>query len=120
MSTIYIIFEFHPQAAARGYLVRRSYGHKMWAIVKIQAHVRRLIAIRRVKRLKQETKAITEALRLRSQEELRLHHQGNSRAKEIAEQNYRVSFEHIFLKLLYRKREAFTPFTLCKQVSRCN
>ncbi|XP_075992651.1 unconventional myosin-VIIa ck [Anticarsia gemmatalis] len=77
------------QAAARGYLVRRSYGHKMWAIVKIQAHVRRLIAVRRVRRLRGDVRAHREALRLRSAEELRLHHQGNSRAKEIAEQNYR-------------------------------
>ncbi|XP_046961543.1 myosin-VIIa isoform X1 [Vanessa cardui] len=77
------------QAAARGYLVRRSYGHKMWAIVKIQSHVRRLIAMRRYRRLKQEAKAHNEALRLRRQEEQRLQHQGNTRAKEIAEQNYR-------------------------------
>ncbi|XP_050361931.1 myosin-VIIa [Nymphalis io] len=77
------------QAAARGYLVRRSYGHKMWAIVKIQSHARRLIAMRRYRRLKQEAKAHNEALRLRRQEEQRLQHQGNTRAKEIAEQNYR-------------------------------
>ncbi|KAJ0182072.1 hypothetical protein K1T71_002794 [Dendrolimus kikuchii] len=77
------------QAAARGYLVRRSYGHKMWAIVKIQSHVRRLIAMRRYRRMKQEAMAHNEALRLRRQEEQRLQHQGNTRAKEIAEQNYR-------------------------------
>lgn len=47
--------------------------------------------MRRYRRLKQETKAHNEALRLRRQEEQRLQHQGNSRAKEIAEQNYRVS-----------------------------
>lgn len=79
------------QAAARGYLVRRSYGHKMWAIVKIQSHVRRLIAMRRYRRMKLDAKAHNEALRLRRQEEQRLQHQGNTRAKEIAEQNYRVS-----------------------------
>ncbi|KAJ2953874.1 hypothetical protein O0L34_g1502 [Tuta absoluta] len=78
------------QAAARGYLVRRSYGHKMWAIVKIQSHVRRLIAMRRYKRLKQDAIAHNEALRIRRQEEQRLQHQGNTRAKEIAEQNYRT------------------------------
>lgn len=79
------------QAAARGYLVRRSYGHKMWAIVKIQSHVRRLIAMRRYRRRRQDARAHTEALRLRKVEEQRLQHQGNSRAKEIAEHNYRVS-----------------------------
>ncbi|XP_061707586.1 myosin-VIIa isoform X1 [Cydia pomonella] len=77
------------QAAARGYLVRRSYGHKMWAIVKIQSHVRRLIAMRRYKRLLKDAREHTEALRLRRVEEQRLQHQGNTRAKEIAEQNYR-------------------------------
>ncbi|XP_063358266.1 myosin-VIIa isoform X3 [Cydia amplana] len=77
------------QAAARGYLVRRSYGHKMWAIVKIQSHVRRLIAMRRYNRLRKDAREHTEALRLRRMEEQRLQHQGNTRAKEIAEQNYR-------------------------------
>ncbi|XP_063617373.1 myosin-VIIa isoform X4 [Cydia splendana] len=77
------------QAAARGYLVRRSYGHKMWAIVKIQSHVRRLIAMRRYNRLRKDAREHTEALRLRRIEEQRLQHQGNTRAKEIAEQNYR-------------------------------
>ncbi|KAH9642765.1 hypothetical protein HF086_010418 [Spodoptera exigua] len=77
------------QAAARGYLVRRSYGHKMWAIVKIQSHARRLLCMRRYKRMRGEARAHSEALRLRRQEELRLHGQGNTRAKEIAEHNYR-------------------------------
>lgn len=66
----------------------------MWAIVKIQAHVRRLIAMRKFKRLKIEANQHREALRLRKQDELRLKHQGNTRAKEIAEQNYRVSIEY--------------------------
>ncbi|XP_022820375.1 myosin-VIIa [Spodoptera litura] len=77
------------QAAARGYLVRRSYGHKMWAIVKIQSHARRLLCMRRYRRMRGEARAHSEALRLRRQEELRLHTQGNTRAKEIAEHNYR-------------------------------
>ncbi|PZC81216.1 hypothetical protein B5X24_HaOG213317 [Helicoverpa armigera] len=77
------------QAAARGYLVRRSYGHKMWAIVKIQSHARRLLCMRRYRRLRGEARAHSEALRLRRQEEQRLQHQGNTRAKEIAEHNYR-------------------------------
>ncbi|KAJ8729204.1 hypothetical protein PYW08_000785 [Mythimna loreyi] len=77
------------QAAARGYLVRRSYGHKMWAIVKIQSHARRLLCMRRYRRMRGEARAHSEALRLRRQEEQRLHTQGNTRAKEIAEHNYR-------------------------------
>ena len=47
--------------------------------------------MRKFRRLKQEAIAHNEALRLRRQEEQRLQHQGNTRAKEIAEQNYRVS-----------------------------
>lgn len=81
----------YVQAAARGYLVRRSYGHKMWAILKIQSHARRLIAVRRYRRMRQDAHAHDEALRMRRQEEQRLQHQGNTRAKEIAEHNYRVS-----------------------------
>lgn len=40
------------QAQSRGYLVRRMCAHKMWAIVKIQAHVRRIIAQRRFNKIK--------------------------------------------------------------------
>lgn len=40
------------QAQSRGYLVRRMVTKKMWAIVKIQAHVRRIIAQRRFNKIK--------------------------------------------------------------------
>lgn len=78
------------QARARGHLVRRMYRKKMWAIVKIQAHVRRLIAQRRYKKIKYEYRLHIEALRLRKKEERELKDQGNKRAKEIAEQHFRV------------------------------
>ncbi|XP_049887223.1 myosin-VIIa isoform X2 [Pectinophora gossypiella] len=110
------------QAAARGYLVRRSYGHKMWAIVKIQSHVRRLIAMRRYKRLKQETIAHNEALRLRRQEEQRLQHQGNTRAKEIAEQNYRERMYELERReaelALEEKRQLEAKRTLLQEAAR--
>ncbi|CAK1602792.1 unnamed protein product [Parnassius mnemosyne] len=110
------------QAAARGYLVRRSYGHKMWAIVKIQSHVRRLIAMRRYKRLKQETIAHNEALRLRKQEEQRLQHQGNTRAKEIAEQNYRERMYELERReaelALEEKRQLEAKRTLLQEAAR--
>jgi len=79
------------QARARGHLVRKMYRKKLWAIVKIQAHVRRLIAQRRYKKIKYEYRLHVEALRLRKKEERELKDQGNKRAKEIAEQNYRVN-----------------------------
>lgn len=110
------------QAAARGYLVRRSYGHKMWAIVKIQTHVRRLIAMRRFRRMKQETIAHNEALRLRRQEEQRLQHQGNTRAKEIAEQNYRERMYELERRdaelALEEKRQLEAKRTLLQEAAR--
>ena len=78
------------QARARGHLVRKAYRKKMWAIVKIQAHVRRLIAQRRFKKLKYEYRLHVEALKIRKREERELKDQGNKRAKEIADQHFRV------------------------------
>ncbi|XP_050670473.1 myosin-VIIa [Leptidea sinapis] len=110
------------QAAARGYLVRRSYGHKMWAIVKIQSHARRLIAMRRYRRMRQEALAHSEALRLRRQEEQRLQHQGNSRAKEIAEQNYRERMYELERReaelALEEKRQLEAKRTLLQEAAR--
>ncbi|XP_072937048.1 myosin-VIIa [Epargyreus clarus] len=110
------------QAAARGYLVRRSYGHKMWAIVKIQSHVRRLIALRRFRRMRQDARAHSEALRLRRQEEQRLQHQGNSRAKEIAEQNYRERMYELERRdaelALEEKRQLEAKRTLLQEAAR--
>lgn len=77
------------QAHSRGYLVRREYGHKMWAIIKIQSNVRRMIAQRRYRKLKFEHKKHVEALKLKQKEERQLKDAGNKHAKEIAEQNYR-------------------------------
>lgn len=91
----------------------------MWAIIKIQAHVRCMIAQRRYKKLKVIISSVfcsylcflpfvnlsrnvtlflfqydyrhhLEALRLKKKEERELKEAGNKRAKEIAEQNYRV------------------------------
>uniref|UniRef100_A0A348G641 Myosin VIIa n=1 Tax=Odontomachus monticola TaxID=613454 RepID=A0A348G641_ODOMO len=83
------------QARARGHLVRKMYRKKLWAIVKIQAHVRRLIAQRRYKKIKYEYRLHVEALRLRKKEERELKDQGNKRAKEIAEQNYRERMQEL-------------------------
>lgn len=90
------------QAHARGYLVRREYGHKMWAVIKIQSRVRGMIAMRRYRKLREDYRKYNEVLRLRKIEEQELKHQGNKRAKEIAEQHYldrlneieRRDFEH--------------------------
>lgn len=77
------------QAVCRGYLVRRQVRRKRWAALKIQSHIRRMIAQRQYKRMKFEHRGKLEALRLRDQEEKELKKQGNKRYKEIAEKNYR-------------------------------
>ncbi|ODN02660.1 Myosin-VIIa [Orchesella cincta] len=77
------------QAVCRGYLVRRQCRRKLWAVLKIQSHIRRMISQKHYKRLKLEQRGKLEALRLREQEEKELKKQGNKRYKEIAEKNYR-------------------------------
>lgn len=76
------------QSHMRGFLVRREYGVKMWAILKIQSHIRKLIAMKRYKKLKLEYRRHNEALRMRKLEEDQLKRQGNKRAQEIAEKHY--------------------------------
>lgn len=83
------------QAHARGYLVRREYGRKMWAIRTIQNGVREMIARRRDKKLREDYRRYHEVERLRNMEEMELKHQGNKRAKEIAEQHYRDRMNEI-------------------------
>uniref|UniRef100_A0A1B6ETW6 Myosin-VIIa n=3 Tax=Proconiini TaxID=565685 RepID=A0A1B6ETW6_9HEMI len=83
------------QARSRGYLVRRMYAQKMWAIVKIQSHVRRIIAQRKFNKLKFDYRTQLEALKLKKIEERELSQQGNKRAKEIAEKNYRERMEEL-------------------------
>lgn len=81
----------------------------MWAIVKIQAHVRRMIAQRRYKKLKYEYRLHLEALRIRKKEERDLKDQGNKHAKEIADQHFMVSIDLFMFNLIspYRKRIQF-------------
>lgn len=82
------------QARCRGYLVRREFHQKMWAVTKIQAHVRGLIARRQYRKLKMRV----EAARLKEEEEKALRQQMDKRkAREIAEMKYLVSFYHYFL-----------------------
>uniref|UniRef100_A0A8C8RMB2 Myosin VIIA n=1 Tax=Pelusios castaneus TaxID=367368 RepID=A0A8C8RMB2_9SAUR len=49
------IIEF--QARCRGYLVRRAFRHRLWAVFTVQAYARGMIARRLYKRLKGEVKA---------------------------------------------------------------
>ena len=40
------------QARSRGYLIRREIAKKRWAVIKIQSHVRRMIAQREYRKMK--------------------------------------------------------------------
>lgn len=69
--------------------MRREFQHKMWAVTKIQAQVRGLIARRQYRKLKMRV----EAARLKEEEEKALRQQMDKRkAREIAEMKYLVSF----------------------------
>lgn len=46
------IIEF--QARCRGYLVRRAFRHRLWAVLTVQAYARGMIARRLYKRLRGE------------------------------------------------------------------
>ena len=46
------------QARCRGALVRRSYEKKLWAVIKIQSHVRTMIAVRQYRKLKVRINAL--------------------------------------------------------------
>merc|ERR1712083_960735 len=77
------------QARCPGCLVRRSYEKKLWAVIKIQSHVRKMIAMRHYRKLKIEYRAKSEALRLREMEQRELERKyGKKKAKEVAEQNF--------------------------------
>ncbi|CAG0892124.1 unnamed protein product [Darwinula stevensoni] len=84
------------QARCRGYLARRHANRKLWAVIKIQSHVRRMNAQRRYRKLRFDLRHRLEALRLREQEEkeLRKHH-GAKKAREIAEQKYRARLQEL-------------------------
>ena len=83
--------------------MRREFHRKMWAVTKIQAQVRGLIARRQYKKLKMRV----EAARMKEEEERALRKQMDKRkAKEIAEMKYKVrSFcffkegIHVFVKV---------------------
>lgn len=78
------------QARCRGYLIRRQLRVKTRAVVILQSHVRRMIAQRRYKNMRNEKQHLLKALQLRNMEERELKKAGNKRYKEIAEQHYRV------------------------------
>lgn len=54
------IIEF--QARCRGYLVRRAFRHRLWAVLTVQAYARGMIARRLYKRLRGEVSTMEEVM----------------------------------------------------------
>ncbi|KAG2456572.1 MYO7A protein, partial [Polypterus senegalus] len=81
------IIEF--QARCRGYLVRRAFRHRLWAVITIQAYVRGMISRRLYKRLKGEYRRRLEAEKMRLAEEEKLRNQMSAKkAKAEAEKKH--------------------------------
>uniref|UniRef100_A0A670ZDY7 Myosin VIIA n=1 Tax=Pseudonaja textilis TaxID=8673 RepID=A0A670ZDY7_PSETE len=79
------------QARCRGFLVRRAFRHRLWAVFTIQAYGRGMIARRLYKRLKGEYYRRLEAEKLRLLEEERLRKEMSAKkAKEEAEKKHQV------------------------------
>ena len=52
------------QGRCRGFLVRRAFRHRLWAVITIQAYTRGMIARRLYKRLKGEVNALMSRTRV--------------------------------------------------------
>ncbi|XP_075329092.1 myosin VIIAa [Odontesthes bonariensis] len=77
------------QGRCRGYLVRRAFRHRLWAVITVQAYTRGMIARRLYKRLKGEYRRRLEAEKMRLAEETKLRNQMSAkRAKAEAERKH--------------------------------
>ncbi|XP_059187522.1 myosin VIIAa [Centropristis striata] len=77
------------QGRCRGYLVRRAFRHRLWAVITIQAYTRGMIARRLYKRLKGEYRRRLEAEKMRLAEETKLRNQMSAKkAKAEAERKH--------------------------------
>ncbi|XP_041851791.1 myosin VIIAa isoform X1 [Melanotaenia boesemani] len=77
------------QGRCRGFLVRRAFRHRLWAVITIQAYTRGMIARRLYKKLKGEYRRRLEAEKMRLAEEAKLRNQMSAkRAKAEAERKH--------------------------------
>ncbi|XP_037533824.1 myosin VIIAa [Nematolebias whitei] len=77
------------QGRCRGFLVRRAFRHRLWAVLTVQAYTRGMIARRLYKRLKGEYRRRLEAEKMRLAEEAKLRNQMSAkRAKAEAERKH--------------------------------
>ena len=82
------IFGF--QRYCRGFIARRRFRRRLFSIIKLQSHFRRIIAKRRVQQLRIEKKKRVEAERIRREEEERL-----MREKQMEEEEARIEAERL-------------------------
>ncbi|XP_059488702.1 myosin-VIIa-like isoform X2 [Neocloeon triangulifer] len=83
------------QARCRGYLVRKTLARREKAIVKVQAHVRRIIAQKQVFRMRYREQRMQEIRRLRKEEEARFKKDKMEKYKEEAEKNYKIRVQEL-------------------------
>ncbi|XP_074497155.1 myosin VIIAa [Sebastes fasciatus] len=77
------------QGRCRGFLVRRAFRHRLWAVITVQAYTRGMIARRLYKRLKGEYRRRLEAEKMRLSEETKLRNQMSAKkAKAEAERKH--------------------------------
>uniref|UniRef100_G3PIW5 Myosin VIIAa n=2 Tax=Gasterosteus aculeatus aculeatus TaxID=481459 RepID=G3PIW5_GASAC len=77
------------QGRCRGFLVRRAFRHRLWAVITVQAYTRGMIARRLYNRLKGEYRRRLEAEKMRLAEETKLRNQMSAkRAKAEAERKH--------------------------------
>ena len=79
------------QRYCRGYITRQRFRRRLFSIIKLQSHFRKIIAIRKVKVMRIERQKRLEAERLRREEEERLRKQmAEEEAKKEAERLHKV------------------------------
>ena len=81
---------FGFQRFCRGFITRRRFRRRLYSIIKLQSHFRRIIAKRRVHHLRIEKRKREEAERLRREEEERL-----MREKQMEEEEARQEAERL-------------------------
>lgn len=81
------------QRRCRGYIARQRFRRRLYSIIKLQSHFRKIIAIRKVKVMRIERQKRLEAERLRREEEERLRQKmAEEEARREAERLHQVGW----------------------------
>ena len=90
------------QRYCRGYITRQRFRRRLYSIIKLQSHFRKIIAIQKVKVMKIERQKRLEAERLRREEEERLRQKmAEEEAKLEAERLHQVMLEVVMEEKSY-------------------